>query len=181
MHSVLAYWLFAHAPIHARLDLQLQLHLEGAARAETGKQCAVLLDLRVEHASRLSSGGGRNTPQRLQGTFLHVGLIHLRVMQIASVVPPLEPQPSATPERRRWCIFRCRRSASGHVDEDIFGKKWVTLTDAAGNRCAIMTLSRTMMEVPSADGKGIAPEFTCIAPDRHSFDAASASALDAEP
>ena len=42
----------------------------------------------------------------------------------------LEPQPSQ--ERRRWCLFRCRRPPT---DEDIFGKKWVTLTDPAGSRC----------------------------------------------
>ena len=53
-------------------------------------------------------------------------------MQIASETPALEPQPMQA-ERRRWCLFRCRRS--GVPDEDIFGKKWVTLTDSAGNRC----------------------------------------------
>ena len=56
--------------------------------------------------------------------------------QIASEYPPLALEPQPSQERRRWCIFRCRRSAPEVADEDIFGKKWVTLTDAAGNRCA---------------------------------------------
>ena len=55
----------------------------------------------------------------------------LLAWQIASEGPVLEPQPSQ--ERRRWCLFRCRRPPT---DEDIFGKKWVTLTDPAGARCA---------------------------------------------
>lgn len=50
---------------------------------------------------------------------------------MASEGPVLGPQPSQ--ERRRWCLFRCRRPPT---DEDIFGKKWVTLTDPAGTRCA---------------------------------------------
>ena len=44
----------------------------------------------------------------------------------------LEPRPSQV-ERQRWCLFRCRRPPA---NEDIWGKKWVTLTDPAGTRCA---------------------------------------------
>ena len=61
--------------------------------------------------------------------------------QIASEYPVLEPQPSQ--ERRRWSIFRCRRPP---MDEDIFGKKWVTLTDPGGNRCAFQNLIRVQIK-----------------------------------
>ncbi|CAK0784807.1 hypothetical protein CVIRNUC_008011 [Coccomyxa viridis] len=76
------------------------------------------------------------------------------IWAIASETPALEPQPMQA-ERRRWCLFRCRRS--GVPDEDIFGKKWVTLTDSAGNRYAHVQLSawtssteRTVMKASEA-------------------------------
>ncbi len=50
--------------------------------------------------------------------------------QIASDGPVLEPRPLQV-ERQRWCLFRCRRPPA---NEDIWGKKWVTLTDHAGTR-----------------------------------------------
>ena len=70
----------------------------------------------------------------LQWTFIAAAVfVNARMdLQVASETPALEPQPMQA-ERRRWCLFRCRRS--GAADEDIFGKKWVTLTDTAGNRC----------------------------------------------